>query len=113
MRLSFYVLYFLHAVVFSTVISQTGFLLTLIAVVVTVLGLVVWRRNRPDDFVVRGPLPRVLVALTYALVFFAGFQLLRKVQPMNYRANDLAVLSGMCLLLAIYSATVRQRRKPT
>jgi hypothetical protein len=110
MRPSFYALCFLHAVVFSAVISQTGFLPTLIAAVVTVLGLVVWRRNRPQDFVVRSSLPPVLVALTYGLVFFAGFRrLMRKIQPMNYRANDLAVLSVVCLLLAIYSATIRRR----
>jgi hypothetical protein len=109
MRPSFYALYFLHAVVFSAVISQTGFLPTLIAAVVTVLGLVVWRINRPQDFVVRGSLPPVLVALTYGLVFFAGFRLMRKIQPMNYRANDLAGLSVVCLLLAIYSATIRRR----
>ena len=111
MRPWLYGVYFFHAVGFSVVISQAGFLPTLVAVALTVLGVILWRRKCPHDFAIRSYVPRVLVALTYALVFFVSFQFWRKTQPMNYRVNDLAALGVVCLLLAIYSATIGRRRK--
>ena len=106
MRPWLYTAYFLHALIFSFIISQFDFVATTIAAIFTVLGAILWRRKRPNDFVVHSYLPRVLVASTYTVVSFVGFFLLRELQPMNYRRNDLAALGIFSALLAIYFATV-------
>jgi hypothetical protein len=109
MRPWLYTAYFLHAPIFSIIISQFDFVATTIAVIFTVLGVILWRRKRPSDFIVRNYLPRVLVSSTYALLLFAGFLLLRKLQPLNYRRNGLAALGIFTALLAIYFATVGRK----
>lgn len=109
MRPWLYTAYFLHALIFSFIISQFDFVATAAAVVLTVFGAILWRKKRPNDFIVRNYMPRVLVSSTYALVSFAGFFLLRDLQPMNYRRNDLAGLAILSALLAIYFATVGRK----
>jgi uncharacterized membrane protein len=109
MRPWLYLIYLLHALFFAFVISQFGFLATSVAAILTVLGVILWIKKRPSDFVVHNYLPRVFVASTYALAFFAGFLLLQKLQPMNYRKNDLAAVGIVAALLGIYSATMGRR----
>jgi hypothetical protein len=109
MRPWLYAVYFLHALVFASVISQFDFLATSVAAILSVLGVILWVKKRPSDFVLRNYLPRVLVASTYALVFFLGFLLLRILQPTNYRRNGLAAIGIASALLAIYSATIGRK----
>jgi NADH:ubiquinone oxidoreductase subunit H len=67
-------------------------------------GMLLWRKKRPQDLVIASYWTRVLIALMYVLLFLGGYLLVRRIQPTNYRANDLAALAIVSLLLAIYFA---------
>jgi hypothetical protein len=49
--------------------------------------------NRPQDFFITNHTPRLFIIVMWALVFFAGYLVIRKVQPTNYRAYNLAALA--------------------
>jgi len=113
MQRRLYAIYLLYALTISYVISQLGFLATLITVALTVPAVILWRNKRPQDFTVQNYLLRVFVACMYALVFFAGYLILRKTQPMNYRANNLAAIGVASFLLAIYFGTTGKKTTPS
>jgi len=111
MRPWLYAVYFLFALILSLVISQLDFVATFITVALSLAALILWRYKRPQDFAIQGYLPRVFVAVTFVIVFFAGFLVLRKTQPMNYRANDLAALAFLSLFLALYFGAAAWKKR--
>jgi uncharacterized membrane protein YgaE (UPF0421/DUF939 family) len=106
-----YAIYFLVAVIFAYVTSQSGLLATVIAIALTLSGILLWRKKCPHDFVTPSYYIRVFVSVMYAVIFLFSFLIVRKTQATNYRANNLAALAIFFLLLAIYFGFVG-RRKP-
>jgi hypothetical protein len=88
-----YTICFLGAVLSSYSLSQLGIFLTLITVGLLLCGIMVWRGRRPQDFVLASYLPRLFISTMWAIVFFVAYLVVRRVQPTNYRAYDLAALA--------------------
>ena len=105
------VIYFLIGVIFAYAISQLGLLATVILVSLTVSGVLLWRKKRPQDFILPSHNPRALMSLIYALIFFASYWIVRMAQPTNYHVHNLAAITITFVLMAIYFGTVG-RRKP-
>ena len=105
-----YAIYFLVGMIFAYVTSQLGLLATVIAVAVTLSGILLWRKKRPQDFIIPNFYTRVFVSAMYALVFFASYLIVRRAQPTNCRVHNLAALAIVFLLLAIYFGFIK--RKP-
>jgi hypothetical protein len=97
-----YTICFLGAVLSSYSLSQLGIFLTLIAVGLLLCGIMVWRGRRPQDFVIENYLPRLFISTMWAIVFFVAYLVVRRVQPTNYRAYDLAAL-GIWFAFMAYS----------
>ena len=74
-------------------------------------GMVLWIKKRPQDLQIPSYWRRVFIALMYAILYLGGYFLLRKVQPTNYRANDLAALAILSFFLAIYFATAGKKSR--
>lgn len=110
-RIWLYAGYFLFAVISAYVISQLGFLGTVIAVVLMLSAVLLWRKGRPQDFKTVSYLQRAVISLLFALVFFTSYLIVRATQPSNYRAEDLAALAVLGILLATYFGwSGRERR---
>lgn len=105
-----YAICFLVAVISSYVISQLGLIATCINVVLVLSGVLAWKNKRPQDFILTSHLPRVFIGLMWAFVFFAGYLIVRKVQPMNYRVHNLAALAIFSALLAIYFGSIGHKK---
>jgi hypothetical protein len=88
-----YTIYFLVAVFSSYSLSELGLFVTLVTVGLLVCAMLVWRANRPQDFFITDHMPRLFISAMWALVFFVGYLAVRKVQPTNYRAYNLAALA--------------------
>jgi hypothetical protein len=88
-----YTIYFLVAVICSYSLSELRLFVTLVTVGLLVCALFVWRANRPQDFFITNHMPRLFISAMWALVFFVGYLAVRKVQPTNYRAYNLAALA--------------------
>jgi len=89
-----YAIYFLVAVASSYGLSELGLLVTLLTVGLLVGAMLVWKRKRPQDFLIANHMPRIFISLMWAFVFFVGYLIVRKVQPTNYRAYNLASCVG-------------------
>ena len=94
-----YTICFLCAVITSYSLSQLGLLATLIVSGFLFCGILVWKDRRPKDFVIANYATRVFVSLIFALVFFVSYVVVRKVQPANHRAYNLAALAIWFALL--------------
>jgi membrane protein DedA with SNARE-associated domain len=103
--------YFLFAVISAYVISQLGFLGTVIAVVLMLSAILLWRKRRREDFKIASYLHRVFISLMCALVFFTSYLIVRATQPSNYRAEDLAALAVLGILLASYFGWIGRDRR--
>ena len=106
-----FAIYLLLGLVIGYVESQTSFLGTLITAALLMSGMVLWIKKRPQDLQIPSYWTRVFIALMYAILYLGGYFLLRKVQPTNYRANDLAALAILSLLLAIYFALAGKKSR--
>jgi hypothetical protein len=107
-----FVIYFLFAAICAFAISQWGLLATLITVGLSLSGVLLWRRRRPQDFVIKDYRPRVLVSLMYAVVFFSAYLIVRRTQPTNYRGYNLLALAVLSILLAVYFSSTGRKRVP-
>jgi hypothetical protein len=106
-----YASYFLFAVITAYVVSQFGLIATLIAVSLMLSGILLWRKRRPQDFQMANYLPPVFSSLVYALVFFTSYLIARATQPTNYRAETLAALAIVSVLLAIYFGFIGRKSR--
>jgi hypothetical protein len=106
-----YANYFLFAVITAYVISQLGFLATLITIALMLAAIPPWRKRRPQDFKMANYLPRVFISLMYALVFFTSYLIVRTTQPTNYRAENLAALAIVSVLLAIFFGSIGRKSR--
>lgn len=88
-----YAIYCLVAVISSYSLSELGLFVTLVTVGLLVCATLVWKRKRPQDFLFANHMPRIFISLMCAFVFFVGYLVVRKVQPTNYRAYNLAALA--------------------
>jgi Ni,Fe-hydrogenase I cytochrome b subunit len=104
-------IYLLLGLVLGYVDSQTSFLGMVITAALIASGVVLWNKKRPQDLQIPSHWTRVFIALMYAILYLGGYFLLRKVQPTNYRANDLAALAILSLLLAIYFALAGKKSR--
>jgi hypothetical protein len=104
-----YAICFLVAVISSYAISQLGLIATCTNVVLVLAGVLAWKNKRPRDFILTSDWPRVFIGLMWAFVFFAGYLIVRKVQPMNYRAHNLAALAIFSALLAICFGSIGRK----
>jgi hypothetical protein len=100
----------MSAVISSYSLSQLGILLTLMMVGLLLCGILIWRQTRPQDFVIANYLPRLFISTMWAIVFFVAYLVVRTVQPMNYRAYDLAALAIWFAFVA-YSFWARNNLK--
>jgi hypothetical protein len=101
----------LFAVICSYVLSQLGFLATLVTIGLSLCGLLVWRKTRPQDFIVKDYLTRVFTALTWVLVFSVSYFIVRMFQPTNYRIHNLASMVIFSALLALYFGAIGWTRR--
>ena len=106
-----YASYALFAVVTSYVISQLAFIATFITAAIMVSGVLLWRKNRPQDFTFGNHSPRTFVTLTCAFVFIVSYLIVRKTQPANYRVEHLASLAVFSVLLALYFASIGTKKR--
>jgi hypothetical protein len=106
-----HVSYSLFAVVISYVISQLAFIAMLVTAAIMVSGVLLWRKNRPQDFTFVNHSPRIFVTLTCALVFIGSYLIVRKTQPANYRVEHLATLAVFSVLLALYFGSIGLKRR--
>jgi hypothetical protein len=106
-----FAIYLLLGLVIGYVISQTNLIGTVIAAALITSGILLWRKKRPADLVIANYWIRVLIALMYSIVFLGGYLLVRKSQPANYKANDLAALAILSFLLAIYFAVAGDKSR--
>jgi hypothetical protein len=88
-----YAICFLGAVVSSYSLSELGLFVTLITAGLLLCGILVRRGKRPQDFIIANYLPRLFISVMWALVFFVSYLIVRRVQPANYRAYNLAALA--------------------
>ena len=102
MRRTLYVVLSLFAVVLSYSLSQCSFVTTLIYLALSLWGILVWRSRRPKEFFITNYLSQALVALTWALIFFASYVIVRRAQPANYRVEHLAAAWILSAALALY-----------
>jgi hypothetical protein len=108
-----YASYSLFAVIAAYVISQLGFLATLVTVALMLSVVLLWRKRRPHDFTIANYLPRVFLSLMYALVFFTSYLIMRKTQPTNYRVHNLAAIAILSVLLAVYFGSIGRKSRFT
>jgi hypothetical protein len=106
-----FAIYLLLALVIGYAISQTNLIGTVIAAALSTSGILLWRKKRPEDLVIANYWIRVLIALMYSIVFLGGYLVVRKFQPANYKANDLAALAILSFLLAIYFAVAGDKSR--
>jgi uncharacterized membrane protein YbhN (UPF0104 family) len=106
-----YANYFLFAAITAYVISQFGFLATLITVSLLLSAILFWRKRRPQDFRMASYLSRVFISLMYALLFFTSYLIVRATQPANYRAEHLAILAIVSVILAIYFGSIGRKSR--
>jgi hypothetical protein len=106
-----FAIYLLLGLVIGYVISQTNLIGTVIAAALITSGILLWRKNRPEDLVIANYWIRVLIALMYSIFFLGGYLLVRKSQPANYKTNDLAALAVLSFLLAIYFAVAGDKSR--
>jgi hypothetical protein len=103
-----YAIYFLVAVASSYSLSELGLLVTLVTVGLLAGAMLVWKRKRPQDFLIANHMPRIFISLMLAFVFFVGYLIVRKVQPTNYRAYNLAALAIWFAVMAYLLWTPRR-----
>jgi cytochrome bd-type quinol oxidase subunit 1 len=96
-----FAIYLLLGLIIGYVTSQTNLIGTATAAALITSGMLRWRKKRPADLAIATYWRRVLIALMYLLIFLGGYLVVRKSQPTNYRANDLAALAILSLLLAL------------
>ena len=106
-----FAIYLLLGLIIGYVISQMNLLGTVITAALITSGMVFWSKKRPQDLLIASYWTRVFIALMYAILYLGGYFLLRKIQPTNYRANDLAALTIVSLLLAIYFAVAGKKSR--
>jgi hypothetical protein len=97
-----YTVCFLGAVITSYSLSQLRHLVTMVIVGLLFGSVLAWRGARPQDFAIKNYLPRLFISVMWSFVFFASYLVVRKVQPTNYRAFDLAALGIWFALMACY-----------
>src|SRR5215470_7468924 len=102
MRCTLYVVLSLLVVILSYSLSQWNFLATFIYLALSLCGILAWRSSRPQDFLIANYLSHALIALTWALIFFASYVLVRKFQPANYRVRLLVEAWILSAALALY-----------
>jgi hypothetical protein len=95
-----YTICFLGAVISSYSLSELGLFVTLITVGLFLCAILAWRGTRPQDFVIANYGPRLFISVMWALVFFVSYLIVRRVQPTNYRAYDLAALAMWFAVMA-------------
>jgi hypothetical protein len=95
-----YTICFLGAVISSYSLSELGLFVTLITVGLFLCAILAWRGTRPQDFVIANYVPRLFISVMWALVFFVSYLIVRRVQPTNYRAYDLAALAMWFAVMA-------------
>jgi len=97
-----YTICFLGAVISSYSFSELGLFVTPVIAGLLLCGMLVWRLKRPQDFLIANYLPRLFISAMWAFVFFVSYLVVRKVQPTNHRAYNLAAL-GIWFALMAYS----------
>ena len=95
-----YTICFLGALISSYSLSELDLFVTLITVGLLLCGILVWRGKRPQDFVIANHLPRLFISVMWALVFCVSYLIIRRVQPTNYRAYNLAALAMWFAVMA-------------
>lgn len=101
--------FFIFALITTYVQSQLDLTATIVEVTIAVLGVLIWRKKRPHDFTVASSASRVFICLSWALIFFGSYLILRTTQPENYRLPGLVALGILCLLLAAYFGSIGKK----
>jgi hypothetical protein len=100
------------ALITSYSLSELGLVATLVSVGLLLCGMLVWRGSRPQDFLIVNYLPRLFITVMWTVVFFIGYLVVRRVQPTNYRAYDLAALAVWFSLMSYSLWTKNRLKKP-